>query len=246
MEDFQTVQQQFIRYIKDPDNHPAPSGIEDRRLKIYRELFFNNILGFLTNGFPVLASLYGEIRWQQLARQFFARHVCVSPYFVDISKEFIDFLQNEYEIQDQDPVFLLELAHYEWVELDISIRQADRIVKWWDGKSLDVPLCFSELAWLLSYPYPVHKITPEYQPQEKQPPTYLVVYRNSQDKVEFMQVNELTALLLTIIQQNEGMYLEQLKTRLIEDIPSVPVEQLHQGAEQIVTKMLQQQILTTI
>src|SRR5690606_2242169 len=132
MHHFQTLQQQFIRHIKDPDNHVAPGDVEDRRLKIYRDLFFNNIQAFLNNGFPVLASLYTEQRWQQLARQFFAQHHCLSPYFVDISKEFIAFLQNEYVMKDDDPVFLLELAHYEWVELEISIRQVNRDLPFWN------------------------------------------------------------------------------------------------------------------
>jgi len=65
----QQSQQAFINHIKDPDNHPKVNGIEDRRMKIYRELFFNNILGFINGGFPVLSSLYQEDDWKQLVRQ---------------------------------------------------------------------------------------------------------------------------------------------------------------------------------
>ncbi|WP_438862755.1 HvfC family RiPP maturation protein [Neptunicella sp.] len=246
MSHFTDIQQQFMRHIKQPDRFGAPSGIEDRRMKIYRDLFFNNIQGFLTNGFPVLASLYSQEQWQSLARQFFAIHQCSSPYFVDISREFVDFLQHEYEPQSEDPVFMVELAHYEWVELEVSIRQTETPIIWWDNnnhKLNNVTLHFSELAWLLSYPFPVHKISSEYRPDRPQESVYIVVYRNSDDEVQFVEVNALTAHLLTLLQQNGSMTLSALQSSLTKDLSSLPIEQVYQGAEQIVVKMLQQQVL---
>ena len=31
------------RYLRDPEHNPPPPGIEARRLKVYRELFYNGI-----------------------------------------------------------------------------------------------------------------------------------------------------------------------------------------------------------
>ena len=58
---FQATQNAFMQHIRDPEKHPKVYGIEDRRMKIYRELFFNNISGFLDSGFPVLASMGEEL-----------------------------------------------------------------------------------------------------------------------------------------------------------------------------------------
>lgn len=88
---FVETQQAFMAYIRDPDNQPAPSGIESRRLKIYQELFFNNIEGFVSSAFPVLKSLYPATQWLALVRQFFVKHHCKSPYFLEISQEFLLF-----------------------------------------------------------------------------------------------------------------------------------------------------------
>jgi hypothetical protein len=33
----------FAAHLRDPDNNPAPAGIEDRRLENYRGLFYRNI-----------------------------------------------------------------------------------------------------------------------------------------------------------------------------------------------------------
>ena len=41
---FQEQQYAFAAHIRDPQNVPAPEGIEDRRMAIYRELFFQHLL----------------------------------------------------------------------------------------------------------------------------------------------------------------------------------------------------------
>ena len=92
----------FAAHIRDPENQPAPENIEDRRLGIYRDLFFNNVDGFLSNTFPVLKSLYDDEPWTELARSFYTKHRCQSPYFLEISREFIDYLQSEHQIRDID------------------------------------------------------------------------------------------------------------------------------------------------
>ena len=66
---FEQVQQEFMAHIRNPDAVTGIDNIEDRRLKVYRELFFNNIKGFLSNGFPVTASLFEEQDWDDIARQ---------------------------------------------------------------------------------------------------------------------------------------------------------------------------------
>jgi hypothetical protein len=41
--EFQQKQYAFAAHIRDPEQNPAPAGVEDRRMAIYRELFFNNL-----------------------------------------------------------------------------------------------------------------------------------------------------------------------------------------------------------
>ena len=68
--DFQQKQYAFAAHIRDPHNTQAPDGIEDRRMAIYRELFFNNLRSLLSNMFPVLKKLHTPERWNVLVRQF--------------------------------------------------------------------------------------------------------------------------------------------------------------------------------
>ena len=56
--------QSFANSIRAPQNSTNESAETQRRMEIYRSLFFNNVLGFIQNGFPVLHSLYAEEQWQ--------------------------------------------------------------------------------------------------------------------------------------------------------------------------------------
>ena len=243
MKKFQQIQYAFIDHLKHPDINTFDHGIEDRRLQIYRELFFNNILGFLSSGFPVLESLYSKQGWQVLARKFFAQHQSRSPYFIDISKEFVEYLSSAYQLAENDPPFMLELAHYEWIELAISVRKQTDTRPFWDGKSAYTSVGFSELASLLSYQFPVHQISQDNQPQQSSEPVYLVVYRNGQDEVNFTLVNAVSAHMLNVIQQNEIITIENLILAMLEAMPQLDPRQVKEGTVHTLEQMLAQQIL---
>ena len=202
---FQDSQYQLAAHLRDPQANPAPDGVEDRRMGIYRELIYNNIESFISGGFPVLRSLYSDDRWHDLVRDFVRRHQSHTPYFLEISQEFLRYLQEERGILDSDPAFLLELAHYEWVELalDISPETLPEPQPFDDAALMACHPVVSPLAWRLSYQYPVHQIGPAYQPDAPpEQPTFLVVYRNHQDRVKFMEANGVTVRLLQLLEED--------------------------------------------
>ena len=205
---FKEHQYSFTANIRDPENAKTPDGIEDRRMKIYRELFYNNIEGFISGGFPVIRSIYTDENWNKMVRDFFAHHKSKTPYFLEISQEFLAYLQNEREPQTEDPAGLLELAHYEWVELALHV--SDETINMQsiqaNGDLLDEHPVLSTLAWPLAYQYPVHKMGPDFLPDEApEQPTYLVVYRNRNDEVKFMELNPVTARLINLLQEDEHL-----------------------------------------
>lgn len=200
--EFQRVQRQFAAHLRAPDRNPAPSGIESRRMRIYRELVFNNIAGFIRGGFPVLCEILGPARTDALAQDFIVRHRAETPYFLEIGREFIAYLQAEYEPAVGDPGFLTELAHYEWVELALDVAETDYPVVGIDpaGNLLSGRPMVSPLAWSLSYAYPVHRLGPEYRPAAPPAhPTFVVAYRNRESEVKFLEANAVTARLLALL-----------------------------------------------
>jgi len=198
---FQVTQRAFCAHMRDPDINAAPAAIEDRRLAIYRNLVFNNIESFLGSAFPILKSIINGEKWSQMVRDFISLHECQTPYFLKISEEFIKYLELNSE---QYPSFMLELAHYEWVELALDVSQQDiPSHPPHEAHVLDDMALISPLAWRLSYRYPVHKMGPGYVEQELKdtdPLTFLIVYRNRDLKVGFIESNAVTFRLLDIIE----------------------------------------------
>jgi hypothetical protein len=192
----------MARYLRDPVSAAAPAGVEQRRLDIYRRLVYNNIEGFISGGFPVLRSLYGDDDWHQLVRAFIAGHSCRTPYFLEISQEFIQFLMAGYTPRDCDPPFMAELAHYEWVELALDVAEDEPPQGEPPGDVLAAIPRLSPLAWLLCYQYPVHRIGPAFRPLQPEQPNYLVVYRNREEAVRFMELNAMAARLVELTRAN--------------------------------------------
>lgn len=202
MNSLEQSQQQLTAHIRDPEQVDGPKGVEQRRLKIYRELFYNNIEGFISSGFPVLRDIFSDENWHAMVRDFMVKHRCHTPYFLEIAQEFLLYLQQSRDPNASDPAFMQELAHYEWVELALDIAEQDlqQIAVDSDGDLLEALPLVSPLAWSLVYQYPVHRIGPDNQPQQApEQPSYLVVYRNAGHEVGFMEANAITARLLELL-----------------------------------------------
>jgi hypothetical protein len=197
--EFQRFQLAFAAHIRDPKAQPRPAGVEARRMKIYNELLYNNVDGFLLACFPVLKQVLGARKWARLVRAFFSTHRSHTPYFRQIPDEFIQFLQNEWTPPEGYPPYLLALAHYEWIELVLSV--SNRGPDWSvdaDGDLMEgVPLLNPVLA-NLRYDWPVHRIAPRrtVQPAE----TFLLVFRDAGDQIQFSAINAFTARLLTLLE----------------------------------------------
>ncbi len=227
---FTDIQRAFAAHIREPDLHPRPTGIEDRRMQIYRELFYNNIEGFISNSFPIVRKLYTDKDWHQMVRDFFHRHQSHTPYFLEISEEFLAYLDDERERLDIDPPFLLELARYEWAELALYVAEEvipkDNLPA--NASLLDHVPMLSPLAWSFIFSYPVHKIGPSYTPSEPEnQPICLVVYRDRQDQVGFLEANMVTARLIELCDgnsQRKGVaLLEQIAAEMKHPDPSIVI-----------------------
>ncbi|MGH8224286.1 MAG: HvfC family RiPP maturation protein [Woeseiaceae bacterium] len=202
--DFQRKQYAFAAHIRDPAANPAPAGIEDRRMGIYRELFFNNLSKLLASTFPVMKRLHDRDAWRALVRRFMALHEAHTPYFLEIPREFVDFLRNT-DAAAGDLPFLAELAHYEWAELALSISEDSNAGLDADanGDLLEGVPVPSRLAWLLSYRYPVHRISESFRPETPgEQSTHLIVYRRRDDELGFMELNTMTARLFEMIRED--------------------------------------------
>lgn len=244
---FIDVQQQFMDYIRDP-SLPLPDGIEARRMTIYRELFFNNISGFVSSAFPVLKSLYSAEKWQALVQQFFVEYDCQTPIFVEIAAEFLAFLQHQYTPSEHDPIFMLQLAHYEWLELCAAVAPDTAASQLLGSDIQDKPLGLAASAKVAQYGFDVQHISVDYQPIA---PTaqahFFCVYRDSEDEVAFLQLTPLSAQVLAHIEEmgraQQAVNVENIIDWLSEHYPQMTKDALFSGCLPLLQQLAQKGIV---
>ncbi|MFZ6044556.1 DUF2063 domain-containing protein [Pseudomonas sp. CR3202] len=192
----------MARYVRDPRHNAPPPGIEARRLAVYRQLFFGNVESLLSGGFPVLRASLGPTTWQALIESFYADYRCQTPLFTEISEEFVSFLEAGGGAALDLPPWVVELAHYEWVEAALLLSDKEEPAHDPEGDLLEgVPL-LSNLAWPLAYQWPVSEIAPGQLPQEAPPqPTLLLARRGADLQVHFSRMAPLAHALLVSLQE---------------------------------------------
>ena len=192
--------QQFAlaQHVRDPERNAPPPGIEERRLAIYRDLFYNSIEGLLAGNFPVIRQTLGDARWHALVREFYAGYRCTTPLFTEIGREFVRFL----ELRGTEPQapWLHELAHYEWVELALQVAEDTIPAHIARGDLLEGEPVVSPHAWALAYRWPVQQIGPHFRPASPpETPTLLLVRRDGAGDVHFSQLSPLVYRLLALL-----------------------------------------------
>lgn len=200
--DWQRYQLDFTQHIRDPKFHPKPHGVNQQRMRIYNDTLYHNVADVVTLCFPVLSNLLGKRKWQRLVRGFFATHRCHTPYYRQIPDEFLQYLQSEWQAEPAYPDFMMELAHYEWIELALSISNRDQMKYEClpEGHLLDEIPIANPVMVNLAYQYPVHRISPSFKPTHPpQDPTFLLVYRNTDDEIQFSLQNSVTARLIDLL-----------------------------------------------
>jgi hypothetical protein len=242
------LQMAFAAHLRNPQQFPAPAGLEDRRLQIYRDLFFNNVSKLLAGNFPVLKKIYNETAWRQLIREFYTEHRAHTPLFPELPKEFLRYVQEQRISRAGDPPFLLELAHYEWVELALSLdtHELDEMHANPAGDLLQGIPVLSPLAWPLAYRFPVHRISPDFQPQQAPPePTRLLAWRNRSDQVKFMEINPVTWLLLEKLQGADKTGLGILEA-IAGEIGHADPQQVVEHGKQLLQDLLKRDVILGI
>ncbi len=239
---FQDVQRHFLAHLRNPEHHPLPAGFDQQGADVYADLLYNKFSESLEVCFPVVHDILGETAWQQLLKAFIAEHRCLSPYYRQIPDEFIAYLQAE-RINNNDPAYLLELAHFEWIEMKLAITDAEPVVasvmigvnEWLDSRPVFTPV----LA-LLQYTYPVQRINLTDQPDSPlEQATHILGFRDAHDDVQFIELNPATARLLELLDTTEFTVREAIQ-QIATELQHPESSELFGFAVETLTQLLQQ------
>lgn len=196
--DFQLYQAQFSAHIRNPTHNKKPPNVNSNRMAVYKKAVFNNIVESVSVCFPVCQAVIGKRAWQQLMREFVATYASSSPIFREIPQQFLLFLQPVARV----PTYFKQLAHYEWVELAITLQQTEQVQLSEEMDLLNEKPTFAAAHMLLEYDYPVQQISAKFKPTQTQE-TNLLVFRDAEFQVKFIELNPITYRLLQIIKAQD-------------------------------------------
>ena len=241
---FQQYQQAFTAHIRDPQNQPRPTNVKVKGMNVYKEIVFNNLFESVSACFPVAQKVIGKRAWLKLIRGFFREHSSSTPIFRKIPEEFLAYLSNMNALTPENiPPYLTSLCHYEWVELLVStmVDEADkRDINAIGDLRMSQP-AFAPTMQLLNYEYAVQKISPRYKPKEKVS-SQLLVYRNAEFEVKFIELNTITYRLIEILKQ-EKVSCEQALAILAKEINQPKTESILQFGLDILEDLRSQGVI---
>jgi len=98
---------------------------------------------------------------------------------------------------------LQDLAHYEWIELILSVstREIDLAQIDEAGDLMEGRPALNPVLSLQTYSFPVHRISPKFKPTAQQKEeTHFAILRNRNDAVKFVLINAVSKRFLEILQ----------------------------------------------
>jgi len=232
--EFQKIQQHFADRIRHKDNVSCPIGIDNARMQVYEECFFNGISELLSNAFPVINEILTGSEWESLIKNFYAFHHCKSPLFYEVPQEFLEYLINTNSLIEKYP-FIIELAHYEWMELalDLAVGEVSKPneeINLYKNKFI-----LSPLAEVVAYNYPVHKIKKGNNPKKEI--VFICIYRNYEYKVKFIELNQLSARILLMF-KGKALYINNVMQELINDFKIIKSEKFLRTNIDVIKKLI--------
>ncbi|WP_298633834.1 putative DNA-binding domain-containing protein [uncultured Umboniibacter sp.] len=178
-------------------HHDESLNVEARRLAIYQRLVFNNLFGLLSGGYKKLRRAVGDEQFRKLVRAFLESGISRTPYFAEISGEFLNWF-----VQQDAPKWQHELAEYERAGIAIDIESmnwpsAETITNRPDG------VHFSPAIALLSFDYAIYEANEGIEPPKQ--PTYILLYRNPHNKLRYKLLNAASFSLLALLLQEQSL-----------------------------------------
>ena len=192
------VQSSLARYCLDKD-YKTPRDVSFSNkdaLPHYRRLIHNIFEDCLERAFPIAFNFLKGSRWNQMIKDFLAKHHCQSPQIMRTPYEFYLFVKEQFD-KDESYRFLIELFYFEWLEIELHIMPdmppSEFKLSQYD-KQKEIEINPEHKLLLLEYPF--HRLPPV-QAQKKQGEYHLLLFRcPDTGEVNFLQVNPIFSCII--------------------------------------------------
>lgn len=225
-ESLSAIQAEFTNFLRQQTALPAGHP-QQQAFSLYQSLVHDNLSAAIEPCFPVLRQILPAERWHQLISLFIKQQSCRTPLFHQLPEQFVLFLQDQ---ALPDYPFAADLAHYEWLELAVDTAP-DFNPALTTENIMDRLWPAHPAIQVAAYQYPVDQIAPQALPSAPEA-CYMLVYRNQQQTVNFVRINELTYVLLNSL-FTHSLTPRQTVKALCDQYPSLPSDKLLEELAQI-------------
>lgn len=236
-------QRSFAAYARSAESERVPIELPTKQSQVYAELLFNNVCSFIDRCFPVAKTLFPQVEWRECCRSFYKNWPSYTPYFNEIPYEFVKFIASQQSYKTTYP-WLSQLLHYEWLELQVQTDPAQPLTEVSVAQPTTqlshIKIHCNPTLQIAQYDWPVHRIYAGHIPAAQL--TFLLVFRDGQDQVKFVEANAITAALISFLQQNPTTLTTAIES-LTSQIPNLDTTNLQAHAHPIIEDFIQQELL---
>lgn len=194
--------------------------IDPRGVKIYANLIDLNRLDLMASIYPHCKKLLGK-NFRAIVLDYMETMPPDHFNFNQAARKFPQFMAEHAEVELRKKPFLAELADYEWIELAVLENDAEiefTAVKNPASATVIDPVQFAQTVprlnptvVLRAYRYPISKIVDALEEDVKLPrrqkleASYVLAFRNPEHLCEYLEISELTYILLSALEKNNKL-----------------------------------------
>jgi hypothetical protein len=128
-------------------------------------------------------------------------------YLRDVTRELLDFCEPLWTDDARVPAYMMDLARHENVQIEVGAMQTRPQGTEPGELDLERPVRFVEATRLMRYGFAVHRLTESLDDRSgpAEEPTALLVYRNPEHEVRYLELTPLAAAILTRLLRGEPL-----------------------------------------
>jgi len=191
------VRRWLARHEVAPEDAEAivAGGLE--RLAVYRGLLRGNLYEAIEIAIPRVVARLGDV-FDEYFDRFLAERGPRTHYLRDVTRELLDFCEPLWNADSRVPAYAMDLARHENVQIEVGALETRPLGVEPGELDLERPVRFVEATRLMRYAFAVHRL-PESAEDRADPahePTALLVYRNPEHEVRYLELTPLAAAIL--------------------------------------------------
>jgi uncharacterized protein len=199
-----------------PESAFAALGDSSPRWKVYRRMARARLAESIAHAFERFSEVVGPACFGELVTQFLAEAPPRSHYLRDVPGEFLRFFEkNEMErVRAQVlPDYALDLARYEWAELETAYAYDEAAPTEVGPLQMDAVAVLTPAHRLIDVGYPVHRLeTAGHGLDTCAAPFSLCLYRDPKThQVETLELTAVTAAMLSLLEGRNMTLTEVVK-----------------------------------